>query len=385
MSMKRIYMDHAATTPLDQEVLKVMLPWLTKKFGNPSSIHSFGREAKEAIEEAREKISRLIGAHSREIIFTSGASEANNWVLKSLLKKGDHLITSSFEHHSILHTAQFLEKKGVKVTYLPVSKEGFVSPQDVQEAITKKTKLVSILYVNNEIGTIQNIQEIGKICHDLKIHFHTDAVQAFGKLRIDVKKMHIDFLSASAHKIYGPKGIGCLFKKEDIELEPFIHGGSQEFGLRAGTENVAGIIGFGKACELAEKRMEKEKERLQKLRDRLIKGVLEIPDSWLNGSRKNRIYNNGNFGFEYVEGESLVMHLDLKGVAASTGSACSSESFEPSHVLLAIGLSRIQAQGSLRLTLGKDNTREDIEYVIEILPKIVENLRKISPLRIKEG
>lgn len=380
--MKRIYLDHAATTPVAKEVLEAMQPYFSQKFGNASSLYSFGREAKEAIEDSRQKAAKVIGAEPCEIIFTSGGSESDNMVLRGIAKAGDHIITSAFEHPAVLHTCQALEKEGVKVTYVPVTKDGFVRPEDVKKAITKKTKLVSIMHANNEIGTIQPVAEIGKLCRDAGVLFHTDAVQTYGKIPIDVKKMGIDFLSASGHKLYGPKGVGCLYMRSGVPLKPLITGGSQEHRMRAGTENAAGIVGFGKAAELSLKNMDRESTYLTKLRDSLIVRVLKIEDSWLNGSRQNRLPNNTNFGFEYIEGESIILHLDIKGVAASTGSACSSESLTPSHVLTAIGLSPVKAHGSLRMTLGKDNTKEEIDYVLGVLPEIVENLRKISPMRL---
>jgi cysteine desulfurase len=380
--MKRIYFDHAATTPVAKDVLEAMAPYFSQKYGNASSLYSLGREAKEAIEDSRSKAAKVIGAESHEIIFTSGGSESDNMVLRGILKAGDHVITSAFEHHAVLHTCLALEKEGVKATYLPVTKDGFVRAEDVKKAITKKTKLVSIMHANNEIGTIQPIAEIGRICRDAGVLFHTDAVQTFGKVPIDVKRMNIDFLSASGHKFYGPKGVGCLYVRSGIQLRPLITGGSQEHKLRAGTENTAGIVGFGKASELALKNMGNEAAYLTRLRDILIDGVLKIEDSWLNGSRQNRLPNNTNFGFDYIEGESIILHLDLKGVAASTGSACSSESLTPSHVLTAIGLSPVKAHGSLRMTLGKDSTKEEINFVLGVLPEIVESLRKISPMRL---
>jgi cysteine desulfurase len=378
--MKRIYLDHAATTPVAKEVLQAMQPFFSEKYGNASSLYSFGREAKEAIEDARAKAAKVINAEPREIIFTSGGSESDNMVLRGIAKAGYHIITSAFEHHAVLHTCQALEKEGVRVTYVPVTKDGFVKPEDVKKAITKNTKLVSIMHANNEIGTIQPIAEIGRICREKGVLFHTDAVQTYGKIPIDIK--NIDFLSASGHKLYGPKGVGCLYIRSGVSLKPLITGGSQEHKLRAGTENTAGIVGFGKAAELAFMNMEKEAAYETRLRDMLIDGVLKIEDSWLNGSRQNRLPNNTNFGFDYIEGESIILHLDIKGVAASTGSACSSESLTPSHVLTTIGLSPVKAHGSLRMTLGKDNTKEEINYVLSVLPGIVENLRKISPMRL---
>ena len=380
--MKRIYLDHAATTPVAKEVLEAMAPYFSQRFGNASSLYSFGREAKEAIEDARQKAAKVINAEPREVIFTSGGSESDNMVLRGMFKPGDHVITSAFEHHAVLHTCKELEKYGIKVTYLPVTKDGFVRTEDVKKAITKSTKLVSIMHANNEIGTIQPIAEIGRICRNAGVLFHTDAVQTYGKIPIDVKKMNIDFLSASGHKLYGPKGVGMLFMRAGASVRPLITGGSQEHKLRAGTENTAGIVGFGKAAELAMRDMGKEAAQETKLRDTLIDGVLKIEESWLNGSRQNRLPNNANFGFSYIEGESIILHLDIKGVSASTGSACSSESLTPSHVLTSIGLSPVKAHGSLRLTLGKDSTKEEISYVLEVLPEIVENLRKISPMRL---
>ena len=381
--MNRIYLDHAATTPVAREVVEAMTPFFSQKFGNASSLYSWGREAKEAVEDSRQKAAKVVGAEPREIIFTSGGSESDNTVLRGILKAGDHVVTSAFEHHAVLYTCQALEKEGVKVTYVPVTKDGFVRPEYVKKAITKSTKLVSIMHANNEIGTIQPIAEIGKLCRDAGVLFHTDAVQTYGKIPIDVKKMNIDFLSASGHKLYGPKGVGMLYIRNGVSLRPLITGGSQEHNMRAGTENAAGIVGFGKAAEIALKNMEKEAAYLTKLRDSLIDGVLKIPNSWLNGSRQNRLPNNTNFGFDYIEGESIILHLDIKGVAASTGSACSSESLTPSHVLTAIGLSAVKAHGSLRMTLGKDNSKEDVGYVLEVLPEIVGSLRKISPMMLK--
>jgi len=378
--MKRIYLDHAATTPVAKEVLLAMQPFFSERYGNASSLYSLGREAKEAIEDSRVKAAKVIGAEPREIIFISGGSESDNMVLRGIPKTGDHIITSAFEHHAVLYTCQALEKEGVRVTYLPVTKDGFVRSEDVKKAITKNTKLVSIMHANNEIGTIQPIAEIGKICRDSGVLFHTDAVQTYGKIPIDVK--NIDFLSASGHKLYGPKGVGCLYIRSGASLKPLITGGSQEHKMRAGTENTAGIVGFGKAAELALRNMDKDAAYLTKLRDTLIDGVLKIEDSWLNGSRQNRLPNNTNFGFDYIEGESIILHLDIKGIAASTGSACSSESLTPSHVLMAIGLSPVKAHGSLRMTLGKDNTKEEINYVLSVIPEIVENLRKISPMKL---
>lgn len=380
--MKRIYLDHAATTPVAREVMEAMQPYFNEKFGNASSLHFFGREARDALEKSRKTIADFIGARPNEIIFTSGGTESNNLSLKGVAfankDKGKHIITSKIEHHAILEVCHELEKQGFKVTYLPVDKEGKVNPKDVEKAITKETILVSIMHANNEIGTIEPIEEIGKICKKHKVYFHTDAVQSFGKIPIDVKKMNVDLLSASSHKLYGPKGVGMLFVKQDVKIEAIQQGGGHEQGLRSGTENVASIVGFAKAVELAERNMKIENEREIKLRDRLINEILKIPGAHLTGS-KDRLPFNASFYFEGVEGEALLIRLNEKGIAVSTGSACSSKSLEPSHVLTAIGLKPEQAHGSLRITLGKDNTEADIEYTIEQLKNIINSLRKISP------
>jgi len=378
-------MDYAATTPVDPRVLEAMKPYFSKKYGNASSLHSFGQESKKAIDEARQKVAELINANSNNIIFTSCATEANNFAIKGIAyankNKGNHIITSQIEHHAVLHPCQWLEKQGFKVTYLPVNKYGLVDLNELEKAIRKETILVSIMHANNEIGTIEPIEEIGKICQERGIYFHTDAVQSFGKIEINVEKMNIDLLSASAHKLYGPKGVGCLYIRNGIKIDSLLHGGSQEFNLRAGTENVAGIVGFGKASEIAKKEMKSEEKRLAALRDKLIRNVLKIENSYLNGHPTKRLPNNTNFWFKFIEGESLVMRLNAKGIAASTGSACSSRSLEPSHVLLAIGLKHEEAHGSLRLTLGRWSTEEDVDYVSSVLPEIVEKLRKISPFK----
>jgi cysteine desulfurase len=380
MVMKRIYMDHAATTPVDVRVLEAMRPFMLTKFGNASSLHGFGQEAAEALEDARASIARLIGAESDSIAFNSGGTEADNAALKGLLKRGDHLVTTAVEHHAVLHTAQFLEKNGVQVTYVGVDKYGMVSPADIERAIRPNTKLVSVMHVNNELGTIEPIAEIGKMCESRGVIFHTDAVQGLGKLPIDVGKMGIGMLSASAHKLYGPKGVGLLYVRNGIKLEPLIHGGGQEKGRRSGTENVAGAVGFAKAAETAVRGMDRESARMRMLSEKLRKKVLEIPHSFLNGHPGKRLQCINNFRFSGIEGESLVIHLDMQGVAASTGSACSSKSLEPSHVLTAIGLKHADAHGSLRLSLGKANTTADIDHVARVLPGIVESLRRISPL-----
>lgn len=382
--MKRIYMDHAATTPVDEEVVKAMLPYFAEHFGNASSLHSFGQEAKDALEESRRTIAKSINAKPEEIIFTSGGTESDNMAIKGIAfanKNKNHIITSAIEHHAVLHPCEFLEKQGFKVTYLPVDNCGLVNPEDVEKTITPKTVLVSIMHANNEIGTIEPIAEIGKICSKHRVYFHTDAVQTFGKVPINVKKMYIDLLSASAHKLYGPKGVGFLYIKKGIKISPLIHGGGHEMDMRSGTENVAGIVGFAKATQIAMKNMRKGIKKETALRDKLISGILKIAGSRLNGHPTKRLPGNANFSFGGIEGESLVMHLDMKGIAASTGSACSTRSLKPSHVLTAIGLTPMQAHGSLRLTLGRENTEVDIDYVLGILPDIVENLRKISPFK----
>ncbi len=380
---RQVYMDHSATTAVDPVVREAMLPYLTEKYGNPSSLYSIGREARRAIEEARQKVADLIGAKKEEIIFTGSGTESDNLAIKGLAfknrKKGDHIITSSIEHHAVLHTCKYLEGQGFKVTYLPVSREGLVAPSDVEKAITPATILITIMHANNEIGTIQPIEEIGKIARERNIPFHTDAVQTAGKIPVNVDSLNISLLSMSAHKIYGPKGVGALYLRKGTFIEPQLHGGGHERNLRSSTENVPGIVGFGKACELAKERLPEE-EKITALRDRLISGILEIKDSYLNGHPAKRLPNNANFRFSYIEGESMVLNLDMKGISASTGSACSSTSLEPSHVLLAIGLKPEEAHGSLRLTLGRGNAIEDVDYVVSVLPEIVNKLRMISPL-----
>jgi cysteine desulfurase len=384
--IKRIYLDYAATTPVDPRVLNAMEPYFSEKFGNTMSLHSFGQEAKTALEESREIVADLMGAKPREVIFTSSATESNNLALKGVAfanrKKGNHIIISSIEHSCIMESTKWLEGQGFEITRLKVDKYGLVDPEDVKKAIKKETILVSIIHASNEIGTIEPIEEIGKICKERGVYFHTDAAQTFGKTPINVNKMNIDLMTVSAHKMYGPKGVGALFVREGVKIEPILHGGGHEMGLRSSTVNVAGIIGFAEACKLAKKEMEKEAKRLTKLRDKLIKGVLEkIPGSHLNGHPIKRLPNNANFWFEGVEGESIVIQLDLLGIAASTGSACSSEKLEPSHVLLAIGLRPEQAHGSLRLSLGRWTKERDINYVLKVLPKVIERLRKFSPIK----
>ena len=383
--MDRIYLDNAATTAVDKRVLEAMLPYYSDIFGNPSSLHSHGQEAKKAIEEAREKVAKALGADSEEIYFTSGGSESDNWALKgvayALKEKGNHIITTEIEHHAVLHTCRYLEKEGFKVTYLPVDEYGLVKPEDLKKAITDKTILVSIMFANNEIGTIEPIEELVKIAHEKNIYFHTDAVQAVGNVPIDVKKLDVDLLSLSAHKIYGPKGVGALYIKKGVKIHSLIQGGTQEKNRRAGTENVPGIVGLGEAIELITKNLDSHINKLTFLRDKLINGILEkIPYTRLNGHPTKRLPGNVNVSFEFIDGESLILNLDMAGICASSGSACTSGSLEPSHVLLAIGLSKELARGSLRLTIGKDNTEEDIDKVLEALPQIVKRLRSISQI-----
>lgn len=380
-----VYMDHAATTFIKPEVVETMLPFLKDYFGNPSSLYSIGREAKEAVENAREKLAKALGARPEEIYFTSGGTESDNWAVKGTAfagrKKGKHIITTPVEHHAVLYPCEYLETQGFEVTYLPVDKYGLVNPSELEAAIRKDTLLISVMYANNEIGTIEPIQEIGKIAREHGIPFHTDAVQAIGNIPLDLhgKDKDVDMLSLSSHKFYGPKGIGALYIREGIEIDNYMHGGAQEREKRAGTENVAGIAGMGKAIELATENIEEHSEKIRKMRDRLKAGILEIPYCRLNGHPEKRLPGNLNFSFEYIEGESLLLMLDQMGICSSTGSACSSGSLDPSHVLSAIGVPPEISQGSLRLTLGDANTEEDIDYVLEVLPQVVEKLRSISP------
>jgi len=376
-------MDHSATTAVDPAVTESMLPYFSEKYGNPSSLYSFGRQSRKAVEESRQKVADLIGAKKEEIIFTGSGTESDNLAIKGIAlknrNKGDHIITSSIEHHAVLHTCKYLERNGFKVTYIPVSKEGLLDPVDVEKSITPQTILITIMHANNEIGTIQPIEEIGRIAKEKNIPFHTDAVQTVGKIPVNVDSLGVSLLSMSAHKIYGPKGVGALYLRKGTFVEPQMHGGGHERNIRSSTENVPGIVGFGKACELAKTHLPDE-ANIAKLRDSLIKGVLAIKDSYLNGHPTKRLPGNANVRFSYIEGESMILNLDMKGVAASTGSACSSTSLEPSHVLLAIGLRPEESHGSLRLTLGRENTQEDVDYVLSILPEIVNKLRMISPL-----
>ncbi len=381
----KVYMDYAATTPVDPRVFKAMKPYFTKKFGNTMSLHSKGREAKKAVEESREAIATILNCETPEIIFTSSATESSNMILKGVAfanrKKGRHIVISSIEHHCVLEPARWLEKQGFEITRLPVDKFGLIDPIQMEKAIRKDTILVSIMHANNEIGTIQDIKKIGTICKEKGVYYHSDAAQSFGKIPIDVKKMNIDLLSISSHKMYGPKGVGGLYIKRGTKIEPLLHGGGHEFSKRASTTNVAGIVGFAEAAIIQNKEMDSDAKKQIFLRDKIIKEILKIEDTYLNGHLEKRLPNNTNFWFAYIEGESLLMQLDINGVAASTGSACSSDSLEASHVLLAIGLKPQEAHGSLRLSLGKYTTNEEVNYVLEIVSKSVKRLREISPLK----
>lgn len=381
-------MDYAATTPVDKEVIKEVLPYFDKLYGNASSIHSFGRESFNAVEKAREQVSDLLNSNAEEIIFTSGGTESDNLAIKGVAyynkekrgSKGYNIITSAIEHPAVLETCKHLEKQGFNVKYLPVDTYGFIDLKNLEDAISKDTFLITIMFANNEIGTIEPIEEIGKITKKNNIIFHTDAVQAVGKFPIDINKLNIDLLSISSHKIYGPKGVGALYINKGVKLETILHGGGHEKELRSSTLNTPGIVGLGKACELGKYRLKKDATHMKNLRDKLIKEVLKVEQSYLNGHPEKRLVNNAHFRFTAVEGESLNLMLDEKGVAAATGSACSSKKLQASHVLLAIGLDPAEAYGSLRLSLGRTSTKEDVKYVTNVLPKIVENLRNISPL-----
>ena len=386
--MKKVYMDYAATTPVDDEVLEEMLPFFQKYYGNASSIHSFGREAFDAIENARTQVGSLLNSNANEIVFTSGGTESDNLAIKGITylnknkrnSKGYNIITSEIEHPAVLEACRHLEKQGFKIKFLPVDNYGLIKPSDLEDAISKDTFLVTIMFGNNEIGTIEPIQEIGKITKKHNVILHTDAVQAVGKLDIDVNKLNIDLLSISSHKIYGPKGVGALYIRKGVKLEPLAHGGGHEKGFRSSTLNTPGIVGLGKACELGKKRMNKDLSHIKNLRDILIKNVLKIEESYLNGHPEKRLVNNAHFRFTAIEGESLNLMLDEKGIAAATGSACSSKKLQASHVLLAIGLDPAEAHGSIRLSLGITSSKEDVEYVSDVLPEIVQNLRNMSPL-----
>lgn len=382
---KIIYVDNAATTKTSKKVIESMKPYFSEIYGNPSSLHSIGLKAKKALEDARAKVAKYLNAEKNEIFFTSGGSESDNWAIKGvaheLLKKGkNHIITSKFEHHAVLHTLDSLKKEGFEVTYLDVYENGIIKLEDLENNITEKTALVTIMFANNEIGTIQPIKEIGEICKKHKVLFHTDAVQAIGHIKIDVKEMNIDLLSLSAHKFHGPKGIGALYVKKGVKLQNFIDGGAQESGKRAGTENLPGIVGLSTAIEEIYNNIDEKNKHLIEMRNKLIKEILKIKRSRLNGNPINRLPGNVNFCFEGIEGESLLLMLNAKGICASSGSACTSGSLDPSHVLLAIGLPHEIAHGSLRISLSEENTMDDVNYIIEVLPAIVEKLRAMSPL-----
>lgn len=388
-----VYLDYAATTYVKPEVLEEMLPYFTQKFGNPSSFYSISRENRMAIDKARAQVAKALNCDVNEVYFTGGGSEADNWAIKGIASahknKGNHIITTKIEHHAVLHTCQYLEKHGFEVTYLDVDDKGLVNLEELKNAITDKTILVSIMFANNEIGTIEPIKQIGEICRERKIFFHTDAVQAVGNVAIDVKDMNIDLLSLAGHKIYGPKGVGVLYIRKGIKIDNLIHGGSQERNRRAGTENIPGVVGLGKAIELATDNLEEHRNKMIALRDRLIEGLLKVPYTRLNGAEGDkRLPGNVNVCFEFVEGESILLSLDFKGICASSGSACTSGSLDPSHVLLAIGLPHEIAHGSLRLTLGEGSKEEDVDYILEIIPPIIERLRNMSPLwedHLKKG
>ena len=387
--MKKVYMDHGAGMPLDSRVFEAMKPYFRENYGNPSSSHSFGNSARNAIAASREKVAQLVAAEKpQEVIFTSGGTESNNLAIKGVAyrnrEKGNHIITTAIEHISVINICKFLQKQGFEVTYIPVDKEGVVDLEKLEETINDRTILISVIYANGEIGTVQPIREIGKLARENNIVFHVDAVAAAGKVPINVKKENIDLLSLSSNDMYGPKGVGALYIKKGTKIQPIIQGGGQERGLRSGTENIPGIVGMGKAAEIAQKEMESEGKRLTVLRDKLIKGVLDkIEYSFLNGHPTERLPNNANLRFSYIEGESLILGLDMYGVQVSSGSACTSKTLEPSHVLLAIGLAHEEAHGSLVFTLGKQNLEEDVDYVLEVLPDVVKRLRALSPLTPK--
>ena len=383
--MKKIYLDNAATTPIKSEVIDAMIPIFKNDFGNPSSVYKLGRDSKKLLEESREIVARAIGAQGKEIYFTSGGSESDNWAIKGIAhankSKGNHIITTKMEHHAVLHPCQYLEKNGYEVTYLDVDEYGMVKMDELEKAIKKETILITIIFANNEVGTIQPVKEIGRIARENGVLFHTDAVQAIGNIEVDVEELNIDLLSMTAHKIYGPKGIGALYVKKGVKITPLIHGGAQEKRRRAGTENIPSIVGFAKAIELATENIEAHTKKLLSLRDKLIHDIKEkISDVKLNGHPEKRHPGNVNFSFEFIEGESLLLSLDMLGISASSGSACTSGSLDPSHVLLCMGLPHEKAHGSLRLSLGDFNEVEDIDYVVEQLVPIVDRLRKMSPL-----
>ena len=379
------YMDHSATSPVDPEVLEAMLPYFKESFGNASTLYSLGREARTAMEKARKQVASLIGARAEEVYFTSGGTESDNLAIKGTISrlkgKGNHIITSAIEHPAVEETCKYLEKNGYTVTYLPVGEDGIVKMEDLKESTREDTILITIMHANNEIGTIQPIKEIGALAREKGILFHTDAVQSVGKIPVNVEDMNVDLLSISAHKLHGPKGVGALYIRKGVRIDPLFHGGGHERGVRPGTENIPGIVGLGKACQLAEENLYENMEYVASLRDQLIKGVLgSIEQSFLNGHPTKRLPNNANFRFSSIEGESLILQLDFKGINASTGSACSSNKLEPSHVLMAIGLEEVDAHGSLRISLGKENTPKDIDSSIVVIKEVVERLRSMSPL-----
>lgn len=386
--MQRVYMDYAATTPMLPEVAAAMQPFFSQRFGNPSSIHSMGQEGRDAVEAARGQVAVLIGCQPADVVFTGGGTEADNHAIKGVClagsERGNHIITTAIEHHAVIYACNFMKTLGFDVTILPVDRDGLVDPGDIKKAITGRTLLVSVMQANNEVGAIQPIAEISKITREAGVYFHVDAVQAMGHLPIDVDKLGVDLLSASAHKLYGPKGVGMLYIRPGTRILPLLHGGGQEEGRRAGTENVPGIAGFGKAVEIAARDMAKEADTLTVYRDKLIEGILaQVGDAYLNGHRQRRLPNNANFSFDFIEGESILMYLDSEGICASTGSACSSASSEPSHVLTSLGIPVERARGSVRLTMGRWTTEGDVDKVLEALPRIVGKLRAMSPL-VKE-
>ena len=388
--MRNVYLDYSATTPVKEEVLKEMIPYFTEKFGNPSSLYDKGLEAKDAVNHAREQVAALINAEPREVFFTAGGTEADNWavfgVCDKLKEKGNHIITTKIEHHAMLHSCAFLEKQGFEVTYLDIDKDGRVDLEQLKNSITDKTILISVMMVNNEIGTVQPIKKIAQIAKEHKIIFHTDAVQALGNVPIDVKDLGVDLMSMSSHKIYGPKGEGALFIRKGVKISNYLHGGAQESGRRAGTENLTGIVGFGKAAELAKTNFEEHVKHCSSLRDYLVDRILkEIPDTILNGTMNGRHPGNANITFKYIEGESILLLLNQFGISVSTGSACSSKSLEPSHVLTALGVPVEMIHGTVRFTVGDFTTKEDIDYVVDALKTIVTRLRELSPINEKKG
>jgi len=386
---RRVYMDYGAAMPLDPRVIEAMMPYFTQVYGNPSSVHSLGQEPRRTLEDSRGKVAQLVGAKNpAEIVFTSGATESNNLAIKGIAyrnrNKGNHIITTTIEHMSVLNPCKSLGKEGFEITYVPVDRQGVVNLEKLEEAINDKTILISVMYANGEIGTIQPIKEIGKIAKDHGVYLHVDGVAAVGKVPVNVEEEYMDLLTISSNDMYGPKGVGALYIKRGTKIQPIIHGGGQEGGMRSGTENIPAMVGMGKAAEIAQAEMESEGKRLSHLRDRLIRGVLEnVKYSYLNGHPTKRLPNNANLRFSYIEGESLILSLDMLGIQVSSGSACTSKTLEPSHVLLAIGLAHEEAHGSLLFTLGKQNTEEDMDYVLEVLPNIVKRLREISPLAPK--